>query len=206
MYGPVDGIGVVDWSFAGVPAGTGAAKIVARMFWKSPCGSLSLIVILPVASSAVIPAMSPFFVFENASAPTMFVKKPTPGESTWNSRLIAYLKSLAFTGVPFEYLRPERSVSVYVFPSDEICGTPVASTATLANQVHRSLRVTSSTSRVRRRPGGLRVLRFPLDSYKDVHERARLDAQKLAASGTKVLRLLLLEHAVGVVTLGRVED
>src|SRR5437588_10905180 len=84
--------------------------------------------------------------------------------------------------------------------------TPVASTATLANQVHRSLRVTSSTSRVRRRPGGLRGLRFPLDSYTDVRERARLDAQKLAASGTKVLRLLLLEHAVGVVTLGRVED
>ena len=64
------------------------------MFTKSPCGLTSLIVILPVASSVVIPEMSPFFVFENSSAPTMFVKKPTPGESTRKSRLIAYLKSL----------------------------------------------------------------------------------------------------------------
>src|SRR5207253_6535212 len=103
MYGPVDGIGVVDWSFAGVPAGTGAAKIVARMFWKSPCGLPSLIVTAPVASSAVMPGMSPFFVLENLSAPTMFVKKPTPGESMRKRRLIAYLKSLALTGVPFEY-------------------------------------------------------------------------------------------------------
>src|SRR5712691_1087168 len=84
--------------------------------------------------------------------------------------------------------------------------TPVASTARLANQVHRSLRVTSSTSRFRRRPGGLRVLRFPLDSYKDVQARARLDAHELAPSSTKVLRLGLLEHAVGVVALGRVKD
>src|SRR6266540_7134433 len=99
MYGPVDGIGVVDWSLSGVPAGTGAAKIVARMFWKSPCGFTSLTVIFPVASFAVIPEMSPFFVFENWSAPTMFVKKPTPGESIWNRRLIAYLKSLALTGL-----------------------------------------------------------------------------------------------------------
>src|SRR6266568_1988909 len=130
MYGPVDGIGCVDWSFAGVPAGTGAAKIVARMFWKSPCGLFSVIVMSPVASSAVIPEMSPFFVFENWSAPTMFVKKPTPGESTRNRRLIAYLKSLAFTGVPFEYLRPERSVSLYVLPSEEICGMSFASAGT----------------------------------------------------------------------------
>src|SRR6266511_2201636 len=97
MYGPVEGIGVVDWSLAGVPVGTGAAKIVARMFWKSPCALTSLIVISPVASFVTMPVISPFFVFENASAPTMFVKKPTPGESTWKRRLTVYLKSLAFT-------------------------------------------------------------------------------------------------------------
>src|SRR6266540_7412579 len=131
MYGPVDGIGFVDWSFAGVFAGTGAAKIVARMFWKSPCGFASLIVIFPVASSAVMPEMSPFFVSENVSAPTVFVKKPTPGESTRKSRLIAYLKSLALTAVPSEYLRPLRSVSVYVLPSDEICGRSSASAGTI---------------------------------------------------------------------------
>src|SRR6266508_908755 len=131
MYGPVEGIGVVDWSFAGVDGGTGAAKIVARMFWKSPCGFASLMVIFPVASSAVMPAMSPFFVFENWSAPTMFVKNPTPGESIRKSRLIAYLKSLAFTAVPFEYFTPERSVSVYVKPSDETCGRAWASAGTV---------------------------------------------------------------------------
>ena len=42
----------------------------------------------------------------------MFVKNPTPGESAMKSRLIAYLKSLAFTAVASEYFRPERSVSV----------------------------------------------------------------------------------------------
>src|SRR5690242_20775110 len=104
MYGPVEGIGCVDWSFDEVPCGSGAANVVARMFWKSPCGLLSLIVILPVESLAVIPVMLPFFVFENWSAPLMFVKKPTPGESAWKSRSIAYLKSLALTGEPSEYL------------------------------------------------------------------------------------------------------
>src|SRR5438132_6942724 len=84
--------------------------------------------------------------------------------------------------------------------------TPVASTATLANVVHRSLRVTSSTSRFRRRPAGLRVLRYPLDSYKDVRMRARLDAHELAPTCTKLLRLSFLEHAVGAVALRRVEN
>src|SRR5512142_2153281 len=120
MYGPVEGIGCVDWSFAGVPEGTGAAKSVARMFWKSPCGFTRWMVIFPVWSFTLIPEMSPFFVFENWSAPTMLVKNPTPGESTRKSRLIAYLKSLAFTVWPFEYLTPGRIVIVYVRPSEEI--------------------------------------------------------------------------------------
>ena len=112
MYGPVDGSGFVEVSFCGALDGTGAAKVVARMFSKSPCGAVSLIVILPVASSVVIPLMSPFFVLPNWSAPTMLPKKPTPGESTMKSRLMAFLKSLALTAVPSEYLRPERSVIV----------------------------------------------------------------------------------------------
>src|SRR5690242_11797624 len=112
MYGPVEGAGCGDWSFAGVDAGTGAANVVARMFWKSPCGCISLIVILPVASFAVIPLMWPFFVFEKESAPTMFPKKPTLGESTLKSRSIVAGKSVALTGVPSEYLRPLRSVIV----------------------------------------------------------------------------------------------
>src|ERR671930_1232651 len=125
MYGPVDGAGFGDWSFAGAEAGTRAANSVARMFWKSPCGWVSLIVICPVLSFATMPVMWPFFVFENLSAPTMFEKKPTPGESTLKSRSIVARKSLAFTGVPSEYLRPLRSVIVYVLPSDEIFGKAV---------------------------------------------------------------------------------
>src|SRR3954454_20891234 len=120
-----------DWAFVEVPLGNGAANVVARMFWKSPCGFVSLIVILPVASSAVMPEISPFFVFENWSAPTMFVKKPTPGESARKSRLIAYAKSLALTGAPFEYFKPLRRVSVYVLPSDETCGKSLASAGTI---------------------------------------------------------------------------
>ena len=46
----------------------------------------------------------------------MFPKKPTPGESTLKSRSIVASKSLALTGVPSEYLRPFRSVIVYVLP------------------------------------------------------------------------------------------
>jgi hypothetical protein len=65
-------------------------------------------------SFVVMPLMSPLFAL---SAPTMPPKKPTPGESTLKSRMIDALKSLAFTGVPFEYLMPLRRVSVYrLFP------------------------------------------------------------------------------------------
>src|SRR2546423_357456 len=131
MYGPVDGAGCGDWSFAGVDAGSGAANVVARMFWKSPCGWVSLIVIWPDWSFAVMPVMWPFFVFEKESAPTMFPKKPTLGESTLKLRSIVARKSVAFTGVPSEYLRPLRSVSVYVLPSDETFGRAFARYGTI---------------------------------------------------------------------------
>src|SRR5260370_1342453 len=126
MYGPVDGSGLFEVSFAGALAGRGAANSVARMFSKSPCDASNLMVILPLASSAVIPPIEPFFVLENAVAPTMFPKKPTPGESTLNRRSIVALKSLALTAVPSEYLRPLRRVSVYVLPSDETVGNACA--------------------------------------------------------------------------------
>src|SRR5207244_412163 len=51
-----------------------------------------------------------------------------------------------------------------------------------------------------------RVLRYPLDSYKDVWMPAWLDAHELAPTCTKLLRLSFLEHAVGAVALCRVED
>src|SRR6476659_9506419 len=132
MYGPVDGSGFVDVSFAGALSGTGAANVVARMFVKSPCGALSLIVITPVLSFVVMPEMWPEFgFFENASAPTMFPKNPTPGESTLKSRSIVAAKSLALTGVPSEYFRPFRRVIVYVLPPSVTLGTSCARYGTI---------------------------------------------------------------------------
>src|SRR3954454_3080774 len=131
MYGPVDGAGVVDWSFAGVLAGMSAANVVARMFSKSPCGEFSLTVITPVESLAVMPLIEPDFVLLNWSAPTMFPKKPTPGESTLKSRSIDALKSLALTGVPSEYLIPLRRVIVYVLPPSVTFGRSCARYGTM---------------------------------------------------------------------------
>ena len=45
--------------------------------------------IFPVASSVLIPEMSPFFVFWNCAAPTMSVKKAEPPESSTNIRFTA---------------------------------------------------------------------------------------------------------------------
>ena len=68
----------------------------------------SLISIVRASSSTVMPLMSPFFVFANCSAPTMPVKKPTPGESIRKSRLIvAEVRRL--TGVPSEYFKPSAA-------------------------------------------------------------------------------------------------
>src|SRR3954447_7698870 len=102
MYGPVAGGGFVERSCAGVPVGTSDAQGVARMFEKSPCGAFSVTSMVPAASSVLMPEISPFLVLENSSAPTMPVKKPTPGEFIRNRRLIEYAKSLALTGLPSE--------------------------------------------------------------------------------------------------------
>src|SRR5436305_11015998 len=131
MYGPVDGAGDADWSFAGVLAGTGAANSVARMFSKSPCGEFSLTVITPVESFAVMPLIPPVLVLPNWSAPTMLPKKPTPGESTLKSRSIDDLKSVALTGDPSEYLIPLRSVIVYVLPPSVTFGRSCARYGTM---------------------------------------------------------------------------
>ncbi len=112
MYGPVAGIPFVDWSLAGVLLGRIAANGIPRMSMKSPRGLESLISTVRALSSTTIPEMPPFFVFEKVSAPTIWSKKPTPGESTLYSRSIDALKSLALTAWPFEYLRPSRSVNL----------------------------------------------------------------------------------------------
>src|SRR5689334_17575858 len=59
LYGPVAGSPFVDWSLAGVFAGTNAANSVARMFSMSPSGCVSLIVIVRAASFVTIPLMWP---------------------------------------------------------------------------------------------------------------------------------------------------
>ena len=64
----------------------------------SPSGWSSLSSIVRAASFVTIPAMWPFFVWPNLSAPVIDEKKPTPGESILYARSMLYLKSLAFTG------------------------------------------------------------------------------------------------------------
>ena len=82
---------------------------------KSARGDVKLIWIVRFESFVTIPEMWPFFVsakpFEPPT-PLISVKKPTPGESILNARSIVYLKSLAFTGFPLEYLRFGRSVKL----------------------------------------------------------------------------------------------
>ena len=99
------------------------------MYSKSPWGCLSLIVMAPVLSLDVMPVMWPLYFgpdAANASAPLMFEKRPTLGDWSLKSRSTVAPKSLAFTGVPSEYLRPLRSFSLYVLPSAETFGMSCA--------------------------------------------------------------------------------
>jgi hypothetical protein len=77
-----------------------------------------LISIVPAASLVTIPEMSEHFggVASQASLPTMFEKKPMPGEFSLKSRMIVFLKSLALIGWPFEYFSPLRTVNLYSLP------------------------------------------------------------------------------------------
>jgi len=99
-------------SFWGVFPGTGDVNGIDMMYRKSDCADFRLIVIVPAESSVTIPEMSEHFVGfpSHLSAPTMFEKKPMPGELSRKSRMIVALKSLAVTGWPFEYFIPLRSV------------------------------------------------------------------------------------------------
>ena len=56
-YGPVDGM-VPFWIVFGVPGGTGAAKINARIVRKSPRGSVSRMTIVRFALFVWMPGMS----------------------------------------------------------------------------------------------------------------------------------------------------
>jgi len=71
MYGPVEGMPFVDWSVGGVVFGRIAAKGIPRMYRKSPRGVASLMSTVRALSFAVIPEIPPFYVFENALAPTI---------------------------------------------------------------------------------------------------------------------------------------
>ena len=101
-------------SFWGVFDGTSDVNGIERMYKKSDCGSFKLIVTVPALSSVTMPLMDLHFVGlpSQASAPAMFEKKPMPGEFSRKSRMIVFLKSLALTGWPSEYLRPLRSVNL----------------------------------------------------------------------------------------------
>ncbi len=115
LNGPTPGGGFFVSFWNGVSPGTKPPNCIARMNGNWPLGCLILIVILRVASSAVMPEMSSLALpsFWYLSAPTMLpVKKLEPPDSRLITRWIVCSKSLAFTGVPSEYFRPSRSVSV----------------------------------------------------------------------------------------------
>jgi len=67
-YGPVEGI-VPFWIADGVPLGTGAANVSARIVRKSPRGEVSEILIVRLALFTWIPEMSPLSVAPNLAAP-----------------------------------------------------------------------------------------------------------------------------------------
>jgi hypothetical protein len=88
-------------------------KGIESTYRKSDCGCASLISTVPTESFVTMPLMAEHFVgfFSQASMPTMFEKKPIPGEFSLKSRMIVDLKSHAYTGSPFEYFSPLRSVN-----------------------------------------------------------------------------------------------
>src|SRR2546423_9850301 len=106
MYGPTPGGGLFGSFFSGEPCGTSDVEGNARTFVNGPYAWSSLIVILPVASSVVMPEMPLALPLSNAAAPTMFeVKKDLPPHPIFIERSSENGKSDAFTGLPFEYTR-----------------------------------------------------------------------------------------------------
>jgi hypothetical protein len=59
------------WFFAGVSPGTTAENGIPSSYVNEPRGSVSLIVISPVASFGSMPVTPPFLVLRYSSAPTM---------------------------------------------------------------------------------------------------------------------------------------
>ena len=69
--------------------------------------------ILPLLSSVEIPVMLSDWPLSKALAPTtLSVTKALPPQLTLIMRSTVHLKSLAFTGCPFENTRPLRRVMV----------------------------------------------------------------------------------------------
>ncbi len=73
MYGPTPGGGLLVRLLIAVPVGTMPDEGKARTLGKAPYGATSLIVILPVASSVVIPEIVLAVPLSKALAPAMFV-------------------------------------------------------------------------------------------------------------------------------------
>src|SRR4051812_38615913 len=95
---------------------------------KAPFGEINLIVILPVASSVLMPEIDLALPFAYSAAPAILVvKNDEPAYFSLRARWIVYLKSEALTSWPLENFTPFRSVAVYVFPSLEMVGKSAAS-------------------------------------------------------------------------------
>src|ERR1700722_13456398 len=128
LYGPTPGGGLLASTASGVLLGTNPSAGNASTLSNGPYGAVRWIVILPVALSAVIPEIVFAFPVEYAVAPTTIgvMNAPAPPHGMCTARSKERTKSDAFTGAPFEYFRPLRSVAVYVLPPSEIVGSAVA--------------------------------------------------------------------------------
>src|SRR3954452_17864542 len=113
MYGPLLGGSDVVSVWSGVQHGTRPSSGNPSTLVKAPYGLTSWIVILPVASSAVMPVMWSDCPLSNSVAPTtLSVKKLLPPQLTLIMRSAVQVKSLALIGVPSEKTRFLRSVMV----------------------------------------------------------------------------------------------
>src|SRR5580704_6974209 len=94
---------------------------------NAPYGETRWIVVCPVASLVVIPERVFAVPFEYAVAPWIVdVRKLAALQPSLSARSIPNVRSDAFTGAPFEYVRPLRIVNVYVLPPSLTVGSAVA--------------------------------------------------------------------------------
>src|SRR3972149_9778244 len=114
MYGPVPRMLPSSIGVIGVPLGTGQLNGIVRRARNEAGGSVSLkVIVLP---STVMPDTASALPAIKASAPSIAVKKPPPGDAIGglSIRSKVYLMSAPVMGAPPLNLTPSRSLKTYV--------------------------------------------------------------------------------------------